>query len=189
MNKTKFTSGVLLAVIGGIISITSMVSGIIYIAGGLYKDINTFPLKLSDSEAPLQEAFRTPDFPVKSNNLISVWLKVPDRKIENKDFSITGSIREKTGKVITDFDENFKFGYFRNSYGEGQYYRLCKHYFEIDSEVYLSYTTSGEWTPPYKVALVVRQSKSFSIPMKEIVFFIIGIFILITGIGSIVKNR
>ena len=185
MNKRKLILGVFIIALGGIIMLTSMVSGIIYFAANLYEDIHTFPAKLPDS--PLSS--KTDNFREKRGNEVSVWLKVHNRQIENKDFVISVSIVEENGKKKAEFAENFRFGYLRNSAGKGQYYKLGSHLFENDFSGYLSYTTSGTWIPPFEGFLVIRRSQGLPLPLRQISVFLIGIIILITGIGNIAKNR
>lgn len=185
MNKTKFLLGILITILGAIIMLVSMVSGIALFAEAIYEDIYAFPARLSISTDNLE----TDSFSVKAGNNFSLWLKVPNRKIENKDFTFSANLVEQNGRTIADFGEDFRFGYLRNSYGRGQYYKLGSHNFRDDFIGYLSYATSGKWIPPYDGFLVIRKSNPLTLPLKQIGIFVTGIFILITGIGTIAKNK
>jgi hypothetical protein len=133
-------------------------------------------------DSPLSS--KTDNFREKRGNKASVWLKVHNRQIENKDFVISVSFVGENGKKKAELAKNFRFGYLRNSAGKEQYYKLGSHLFENDFSGYLSYTTSGTWIPPFEGFLVIRR-----LPLRQISVFLIGIIILITGIGTIAKNR
>ena len=184
MNKLKFILGSFIIIFSGIMMIVSMVLGIVSVAKGLYKDVYTFPVSLSIST----ESSKTDSFTAKKGDDFFVWLKVPDRRIENKDFKTTGFFINQKAEVISEFKENFKLGYLRNSFGRGQYYKLGVHSFESDFQGWINYTIGGKWSPPYNGFLVIRQRKSFSFPVREIGVFVAGILLLIIGVGTVVKN-
>ncbi|MCK5534189.1 hypothetical protein KAI68_03660 [bacterium] len=185
MNKKKFILGIFITVLGGVIMIVSMVLGIVTVAKGLYEDVYVFPVTLSIST----ENLKTNSFTAKKGKGFSLWLKVPDRRMENKDFQISGSFINQKAEVIGDFKENFKLGYLRNSFGRGQYYKLGVCRFERDFQGWINYTIGGKWSPPYNGFLVIRQRKSFSFPVREIGVFGVGILLFIIGVGTVVKNR
>ncbi len=185
MNKLKFILGIFIIIFGGIIMLISMVFGIVHIAEGLYKDVYAFPVSLSISP----ENSKTDSFIAKKGDKFSVWLKVPDRRIENKDFHISTFFVNQKEEVVSEFKENFKVGYFRNSFGRGQYYRLGVHDFESDFQGWINYTIGGKWRYLYNGFLVIRRRKSFSLPVREIGVFGVGILLLIIGVGTVVKNR
>ena len=165
--------------------LVSMIFGIIYFAGAMYEDIHAFPAKLSFPS----EIMETASFTAIAEDDLSIWLKLSDRQIENKDFTLQVLFLEEKGKTIADINKNFRFGYIRNSSGRGQYYKLSNHNFKNDFTGFLSYKTSGTWIPPYDGLLVIRRQNSIPLPLKHIGIFVAGFFILITGIGSIAKNK
>ena len=184
MNRAKFTLGIIIAVFGGAIMLFSMVSTIIQVAGNLYEDIRTFNIDLQDS--PTSSA--TPRFSLAEEKSLSLWLRLPDRRIENKAFEIDVFLLGNNDLVATEFNEDFEFGYFRNSSGKGQYYRLGSHSFCGGFNGYFRYETTGKWVPPFDGQLVLRRSSGFSVPVKQIGLFVAGIFVLLVGIGTIAKN-
>jgi hypothetical protein len=184
MNKTKILLGILIAIAGGVVMITSMVFAIINFAGNLYEDIHVFNINLQTPSAPSI----TTGFSIKEEKDLSLWLKAPNRQIENKDFEIEVFLIEKNDSADTKFNEDFRFGYSRNSSGEGQYYKLGKHSFQSGFNGYFRYKTKGTWVPAFKGNLVLRQELTSSFPVKQMGFFVIGIFVLVVGIGTIAKN-
>lgn len=185
MRKIKLILGIIIAILGSFITVVSMVSGISHFAKGLYEDIYSFPVRLSITI----ENMKTDYLEINAGNNLSIWLKVPDRRIENEDLVFSVYFIKQAGEETVEIKKNFKFGCFRNSSGQGQYYRLGTHYFEENFSGYLSYAIKGTWIAPYEGALVIRRSNPFSLPLKQIIFFAIGIFILIIGICTILKNK
>ncbi len=176
--------GILITVAGGIIIATSMVFAIMHFAGSLYKDLHIFNINLQATPVPL----KTKEFSIKEGKELSLWLKLPNREIENKDFAMSVFLIGKNDIVDTKFNEDFRFGYFRNSSGEGQYYKIGKHHFHSGFNGYFRYETKGKWVPSFEGKLVLRQDSSSFYPVKQIGLFVVGIFVLVVGIGTIVKN-
>ena len=185
MNKAKFILGIFITILGGAIMIFSMVSAIMHFVGSLHEDICIFNINLQDS--PTSSA--TSKFYIEEEKNLSLWLKLPNRRIENKEFEIDVSLVGENDIVDAKFNEDFRFGYFRNSSGRGQYYKLGKHSFRSGFNGYFRYETKGKWVPPFNGQLVLRQSSASSFPVKQIGLFVIGIFVLVVGVGTIVKNR
>ncbi|MBU1344560.1 MAG: hypothetical protein KKD66_23350 [Proteobacteria bacterium] len=103
MNKTKVILGILITIAGGIIIVTSMVFAIIHFSGNLYKDIQTFNINLHASSKPSI----TTEFSIKEKKDLSLWLKLPNRQIENKDFEIDVSLIRENDIEEENFNENF----------------------------------------------------------------------------------
>jgi len=184
MKKGKLILGIIITIIGGVTILKGMISGIYYFSGSLYENIQQFPINLS-------KASITDFFNANSDDDLSIWLKVPDRQIENKDITVIVEIIERhNNKLLSSYEEDFNFGYFRNSDGHGQYYKIGSYTFNNDIEGYLKYMKQGTWKIPYNGELVLRKSNfSFSFGFfKQIIFIAIGIVILIIGIGTIIKN-
>ena len=184
MNKTKVIPGILITIAGGTIMITSMVFAIIHFAGNLYDDIYTFNVDMLLSSTPAI----TKKISIKEKKELSLWLKLPNRQIENKDLKITVFLIDENNNVVAEFNENFRSGYFRNSSGDGQFYKIGQYSFPSGFNGYLRYETKGKWVPPFKGKFVLRQASVASFPIKQISSFIIGIFFLVVGIGTIAKN-
>ena len=163
----------------------SMVSATIQVAGNLYEDIRTLNIDWPDS--PTSSV--TPKFSLVEEEPLSLWLRLPDRKIENKAFAIGVSLVGDDDLVEAEFNEDFEFGYSRNGSGKGQYYKLGSYSFPGGFNGYFRYETTGQWVPPSSGQLVLRRSSGFSIPLKQIGLFVVGIFVLLVGIGTIAKNR
>jgi hypothetical protein len=176
--------GILITVIGGIIIIISMVSAIIHLAGNLYEDIQTFDINLHTSSKPST----TTEFSLKEKKDLSLWLKIPNRQIENKDFEIDVLLIGQNDIVEAKFNEDFRYGYFRNSSGEGQYYKIGKHSFPGSFNGYLHYETKGDWVPPFNGKLVLRQGSASSFAIKQMGMLVAGILVLIIGVGTIARN-
>lgn len=184
MNKAKFTSGIVIALLGGAIMLFSMLSAIIHLTGKLYKDIRTFNINLQASRT----SSVTAKFSIEKEKALSLWLKLPNRQIENKDFKIDVFLIGENDALDAKFGEDFKLGYFRNSSGKGQYYKLGSHSFPSGFNGYLRYEAKGKWAPPFKGELVLRESSASSFPVEQIKLFVAGILGLVIGISTIVKN-
>ena len=185
MNKPKLIFGITLTVLGCSIMLTGMILGIIHVASGSYRDIYTFPISLTQENASQQNLrFRTngkADF--------SFWLKMPDRKIENKPFKFGVALVSNRGGRHASFEENFRFGYLRNGAEKGQYYRLGRYHSENEFNGYLQYRSSGNWRPASDGFIVLRRQEQAAVPLKSIGIFTIGFFGLVVGLGTITKKR
>ena len=183
MKKPKLIFGVALVFLGSSIMLTGMVLGIRHFASGTYRDIHTFPISLTQENGSQQNLrFRT-----RGKIDFSFWLKMPDRKIENKKFRFGVALVNSEGVRKVNFEENFRFGYLRNSAGQGQYYRLGRFQSENEFNGYLKYRSSGKWRPTSDGYIVLRRQEPLAMPVKSIWTFFIGLAGLIAGIGTMVK--
>ena len=182
--KEKFFLGIFVTIAGGTLLITSLVFGIISISNGLYEDVYTFPVRLSLKND--QDIAGT--FSAKSNDVFSFWLKVPDRRIENKDLQLSVIINDPTSRAEITWDSDFTFGYLRNSSGQGQYYQLGTHRFNKEFYGSLNYIAHGEWVAPYNAYLVIRRVKSLQLPKVKILLFFVGFILILQGITSLQRN-
>lgn len=183
-DKEKFILSIIITIIGGTIMITSLVFGILKITNGLYEDVFKYPVKLS-----LKNATETAGrFNAKTDEILSFWLKVPDRRIENQDFKLLVKINDPATNTSTSWKHDFNFGYLRNSSNEGQYYQIGTHRFLKPFNGNIDYISQGSWVPPYNAYLVVRRVKALKLPKIEIILFMIGIIIVLKGAGYIQKN-
>jgi len=183
--KEKFIIGILLAIIGGTLVITSLVFGIIRVAKGLYTDVASFPVEMSMQKGEKGVGI----FTAGKDEIFSFWLKVPDRKIEKQDFNLSISLQDETRETTATWKNNFSFGYMRNSYGEGQYYRLGTHRFNSDFRGKISYVCSGSWIPPYNGTIVARKVTKIIIPLKHINVCLLGALVSLIGIFATLKNK
>ncbi|MFH1093865.1 MAG: hypothetical protein V1739_06910 [Candidatus Omnitrophota bacterium] len=182
--KEKFILSIFVVIAGGTLIITSLVFGIISITNGLYEDVYTFPVRLSlknDQEI-------AGNFSAKTDEFFSFWLKVPDRRIENKDFQLKVIIVDLGSRAQTTWHSDFTVGYLRNSSGQGQYYQLGTHRFNKEFYGSLNYIAQGQWVTPYNAYLVIRRIKSLQWPSLHILLFAIGFIVLFRGINSLQKS-
>ena len=179
--KEKFILGTFITIAGGTLLITSLVFGIISITSGLYEDVYTYPVLLSVKNQ--QDIAGT--FSAQEDQILSFWLKVPDRRIENKNFKLSINIEGYITHSQKSWQSDFTFGYLRNSSGQGQYYQLGTHRFSKDFYGSLSYTAHGKWVAPYNAYLVVRKIKSLQWPKIQTLFFALGFLVLLLGINII----
>lgn len=182
--REKFILGIFVTVAGGTLLITSLVFGIIYITNGLYEDVYTFPARLSLTNG--QDIAGT--FRAEKDQLFSFWLKVPDRRIENKNFQLSVIIDDLASRAQTTWNTDFTFGYLRNSSGQGQYYQLGTYRFNNEFYGTLKYIAQGEWVAPYNAYLVIRKVKSLNWPKLHILLFLIGFILVFQGINSLQRN-
>lgn len=176
--------GIVITVLGGLVMLVSMVSGIIHFAGSMYRNVKILDVNLKTFNV-IQ---KTTPFELKKGQNISVWLKYPDRRLENKNFNIRIHFVDKNEVIPGKHGASFSVGYYRNSAGQGQYYWLGEHDFKDSFKGYMQYKNTGSYVPTETGKLVLRRSLPLSLPLKHILYFMAGIFILIIGIGTIVKN-
>lgn len=184
MNKSKLILGIVITLLSGSVMLESVVSGGSHFAGDQYEDFQTFKIELQAPQAPL----KTPFFSVEEGQMLTVWLRYANRQIENKHLKITVSLIDSDENAIAEFGEDFRFGHFRNSARKVRYYELGKFNFGKAFRGYLQYELDGTWTPTKTSAFVLRKSPPVQLPLKQIGFFVVGIFALIVGIETIAKN-
>lgn len=183
--KNKRLLAITVTVMGGLAVLMALLAVISSFAGGLYEDVHVFELDLKGSSKPL----RTTQFTRVDQRDFSLWLKLPDRQIENKQIEFDVLLIGKGGTVDAKFKQGFLSGFVRNSSGKGQYYRLGEHSFEKGYTGAFRYQVRGSWKPPFKGKLVLRQSLSASVPIQSIGFLIMSILLLLFGVGMIKYSR
>ena len=185
MIKPRLIFGIALTFLGGCIMLIGMIQGIIRYSTGAYRDIHTFPISLNPDNGSRENLrFRT-----KGKVDFSFWLKMPDRKIENKRFRFGVDLISNEGVRHASFKENFRFGYLRNSSGKGQYYRLGRYHSEDEFNGYLQCQSSGKWRPTSDGFIVLRRKEPVATPVKSIWIFCFGLAGMILGVVTIVKYR
>lgn len=182
--KNKFIAGIFIIILGSGIMLFTMIQIIILSAGYLYKNVQEFPVTFVSDETPGQ----TPNFTLPVGGPFSVWLRLPDRKIENKNIIFSVYLMTSEGQTFKTFKEDFNIGYFRNSVGQNQYYRLGSFPVEEEFDGYFVYSHKGSWLPPYPGQLTVREIKGGVFPVKHILVFVLGLYLLLIGIKTINKN-
>lgn len=182
--KEKFILGIFITIGGGTLLITSLVFGIFSISNGLYEDVYTFPVLLSLKN----DQAIAGTFSAQMDDVYSFWLKVPDRRIENKNFQFSAIIDDLSSDTKTTWENDFSFGYLRNSSGQGQYYQLGTHRFNKPFYGSLNYISYGKWVAPYNAYLVIRKVKSLQWPKVHILFFLAGFISIFIGISSLQRN-
>lgn len=184
MNKSKLILGMVITLLSGSIMLESMISGASQFADNQLEDFQTFNIALQAPQSPL----KTPFFSVEEGQMLTVWLRYANRQIEHKHLKITVALIDRDENAITEFGEDLRFGPFRKSAWKVRYYELGKINFRKAFRGYLQYELDGTWTPTKTSAFVLRKSPPVQLPLKQIGFFVVGIFALIVGIETIAKN-
>jgi len=174
----KIISGIILLIIGGTMLITSLVFGIMEFINGKYAILYSFPISLST----LVHEKTAGIVAVPSRTLLSIWLRVPDCRIENRDFQLAVRIIDSKSQDIIAWKNIFSSNMIRNNDAEGQYYLLGMHYFNKNFLGEIQYYGKGSWVAPYNGTLVVREPRTFSMPLKKIIFLAAGIVLLAGGL-------
>ncbi len=184
MNKQKLILGILTIICSSLILIMVLVLGISYYTGHYYIDIKSFPFEPTVSIDENLELFP---------GEYSFWLKIPNRQIENKDIQFLIFLTPQDGSDDITMKENFNVGYFRNSAGNGQYYKIGEQNFENDFIGKINYSFTGEWSFGNDSEIVIRESHLNDIISKEFwVLFagtVAGIVLLIVGIKIISQSK
>lgn len=185
MNRSEVIQGIAVLILGGAITLASLISGIFHFSEKLYKDFHVFHIELQSSRTP----FKTGFFTIKEGQLFSVWLRHANSpQNENTSLRIAVSLIDEDGNLAGEFSKDFRFGAFRNSARKIRYLKLGEHPFRKSFRGYMQYELEGSWTPSKTSALVLRQSPPLQLPLKQIGFFLAGILVLFVGIGKMAKN-
>ena len=163
----------------------SLVFGVTRFANGLHEDIYIFPARFSK----LKDMETAGLFAAKKGENLTFWLKVPDRRIENKNFSFEAAIFNHRGKKKISYRTDFNYNHVRNNSGVGQYYLLGTHYFQSDFNGAIKYISSGVWLAPYNGSIVIRKTTSRTLPLKEFEFFLLGFLLCLNGIKTVKKYK
>ncbi|MBU1043040.1 MAG: hypothetical protein KJ915_01425 [Candidatus Omnitrophica bacterium] len=183
--KEKLVLVVIAIIISSTIMITSLVFGIIQIANSKYDDLYTFTVKLAGQKTDSACG----NFIAKKNEHLSFWIKIPDRRVENKDFQLSVNITDFNRAIDTTWKNDFRFGSWRNGTEEGQYYHLGTYDFKSSFNGTLCYKTSGNWIAPYNAALVIRRKARFKMPWRDFKFFNLGLLLFALGLSTFLKNK
>ncbi|MBU1086271.1 MAG: hypothetical protein KKD05_01995 [Candidatus Omnitrophica bacterium] len=183
--KEKLVLAVIAIIISGTVIITSFVFGIIQIAHSRYDDVYTFTIKLTGQKKDLACG----NFIAAQNEHLSFWLKIPDRRIENKDFQLSVNITDNNKAIDTTWKNDFRFGSWRNGTEQGQYYHLGTYDFKSNFNGTVCYKTSGSWIAPYNGALVILRRARFKMPWRDLKFFSFGLLLFALGLKTFLKTK
>lgn len=183
--QEKFIVAIIMSIIGGTMMITSLVFGLTRFSDGLHEDIYIFPARLSK----LKDMETAGLFTAKKGENLSFWLKVPDRRIENKNFSFEISIFNQKGNKKISYRTDFNYKHIRNNTGVGQYYLLGTHYFQKRFEGLIKYVSSGMFLSPYNGSIVIRKTTTGTFPFTEFGFCVLGFLLCLNGIKTIEKYK
>lgn len=170
--------GIAIVIVASLITLYGLIGGISYYAGSLYRDEVAFPISLHRKNIVLPTA----GYGVAEESRRSMWLKVTDRKIENKDLQLKVRVIDGQGEVLTEAEEDFRMGFLRNSAGKGQYYRLGNIDFPAGFHGHFQYVSTGSWEAPYDGTLVLRYREKSTLPFKHGLVLAVGIMILMIGL-------
>ncbi|MCA9402667.1 MAG: hypothetical protein KC897_02700 [Candidatus Omnitrophica bacterium] len=173
--------GIALIIVSSFITIYGLVGGISQISGQIYRDDLVYPVSLHNPGKELQTALLSVD----RNETRSFWLRVPDRRIENRDMQFQLRLIDGAGNAVADWSEDFRSGYLRNSTGRRHYYRIGQHDFTAGFTGYFRYATGGSWRPTYNGVLVLRDKGQGAVPYKFLGVIGVGVMILIIGLRQL----
>jgi hypothetical protein len=177
MKKKNRILGILIIALGGILSLFNMVSGITVYAAGKYSDLESTKIVLTRGFKGKSEMMF-----LNGPQTVSVWLKMPDRKIENQDISVSVYLTTEEGNRYTTHEEGFGKGYVRNSFGAGQYYKIGDYLIDEPFKGYLHSEVRGSWTTSRPADLVVRRQEASKVPFENKLAFLGGVLIIGGGI-------
>ncbi len=181
----KALIGMFLLIVAGTAIIVSLTSGLCSFAEQIYSDEYDFPVRMTANQQPVCAGF----FVAGTGQTLSFWLKVPDRRVENQDFRMKIDVYRADHTLLTEFNPDFKYGHFRDSSNDGQYYKIGSYYFKKRFEGYVCYESWGKWRAPYNGSLTLRRIKSVPLPEAQTTVFFIGLAGMLAGILLLAKNR
>ncbi|MCK5214843.1 MAG: hypothetical protein KAR05_05770 [Candidatus Omnitrophica bacterium] len=184
MKKKNKILGIAIIVMGAVLSFINMGSGITTYAGGIYSDLESFNVVL----APRYKG-KSDIMYLNGPQIISVWLKMPNRKIENKNITVSVYLMTDDGVRYTTHEKGFNSGYIRNSAGEGQYYKIGDYRLDEPIKGSVHYEVSGSWTTSQPADLVVRRQEASKVPFENKLAFLGGAFILGSGIWLLTYKK
>lgn len=187
IKKIKIFLGILILVCAGLVMINALVLGIFYFSNSYYQDFKSFSVDLVDRSKSIEEDVNLPA------GHYSFWLKLPDREIENKEVKFETSLIDKNSqRSLAVMNEDFSFGYFRNSDGVYQYYKIGDYKTENGFSGNIVSIYLGDWSPGCDSELVARTSHAnnfFSLTLlKLFIAFAFVVLFLVVGIRMISKK-
>ena len=177
MSKGKLLIGIFIIVFGTGLIFTNLFVGIKEMVKSGFEEAYAFPITF---ERLISQ--NTPSFYLDPGEKVSVWLRLPDRKAENKDFSFHVTVINEAGETVEQMAEDFRFGYFRSSYGRGQFYRIGKFRTKQPLNGIMIFQAGGEWAPDQGGELVLRKEKGAKVSLTVVFGLMVGITLVILGV-------
>jgi len=177
MSKGKLIIGLTIIVFGAGLIFTNLFVGIKEMVKGGFDEAYAFPVTF---ERLISQS--TPGFYLDPGEKASVWIRMPHREVENKDFSFHVTVINESGETVKQMAEDFNFGYFRSSYGQGQFYRIGTFQTKPSLRGIMIYQAGGEWAPPYGAELVLRKEIGMKASLTVIFGLMVGVTLVILGI-------
>lgn len=185
MNRSKRILGIVIVILGGSMVLESTISGTFHFTQKLYQDFQTINIELQVPRTPRETSF----FSVKEGQLLSLWLRYsPTSQIENKNLELAAFLIDEDDHILWNVKENLQFGHIRKSARKVRYYKFGDYRVGKAFRGYLRYEFDGTWPPVKAGALVLRKSPPARLPLKQIAFFIAGMFVFFVGIETIAKT-
>jgi hypothetical protein len=178
MSKSKRFFAVVVTVIGAGVMTFSLFAGIKHLAESSYKDIATFPVRL----VQMSQQMYTAPLSLPAAKEYSLWLKTPNRQIQNQDFSIEAALIDVSGQQVAGLKKGFRGVSHRNGSRGWNYYRLGLFSLPSSFQGSTRYEMFGSWSAPFEAFLVIRQPVSVSFPRAIVFLFGAGIVVLVVGI-------
>ena len=151
-----------------------------------FRGAQTFPIEIS--KTPLTAP--TEEISITGNMELSVWIKLPNRQIETKDFIVSVTFIPADNSPTVSLSKEFGFWHTRSSFGQGQYYKVGVQRFENDFEGQLLVITEGEWRPKYNAFLILQETEEdrLNILLPYLIIFVSGILLLVLGLFFVIKS-
>jgi hypothetical protein len=185
MNRSKIVLGIGIAVLGASMVLESIIAGTFHFTQRLYQDFETIHVELQAPKTPGKTSF----FSVKNGQILSLWLRYcPTTQIENKNLKLAVFLIDEDGTILWNVKEDLQFGHIRKSARKVKYYKFGDYRVGKAFRGYLRYEFDGTWPSVKTSALVLRKSPPMRLPLKQIGFFMAGIFVFIIGIETMAKN-
>ena len=177
MSKGKLIIGITIIVFGAALIFTNLFIGIKETVKNDFDEAVAFPVTF---ERLISQS--SPGFYIDPGQKTSVWIRMPHREVENKNFSFYVTVINEAGETVKQMAEDFSAGYFRSSYGQGQFYRIGTFRPKTSLRGLMIYQSGGEWAPRYGAELVLRKEKGMKASLTFIFGLMVGITLVVLGI-------
>jgi|GEM_PF-4671016 len=180
------TVSVTFCLLGGLVMLTSFVTGMISSFSLDDKIIQTIPFRLSKTPTHSEMLNLT----ITPNTTTVIWLGVPGRGIENSGLQLKLEFIDQNNQLVKQL--NHEFGWFSTRRGSrtGQLYQIGKNHFIQGFTGKLNITSGGEWRPQYDGSITIKETigslADSVIPYS--IGFMIGTLMLSFGVVSLNKK-
>jgi len=166
--------------------IVSFIDGLPKLIGSDFQGAQTFPFEIS--KTPLTAL--TEEVLITDNVELSIWIKLPNRQIESKNFTVSVSFEPADKSQSVELRKKFGLWHTRSSFGQGQYYKIGAHRFANGFVGKLLIVSEGKWRPGYDASIVLRKNEESlrSILLPPVLFFISGAFLIVLGV-FVIRGR